>query len=192
MKISSIAHTLVAACGLVSAYGYANQTVTTLTPSSGAVITETTEYTSKGSDYTSTVTLMTTITMSGDSSASVTSAPASQAATSTENGSNENNKGVGALSAGSESTTSEVWSTITSTLYTTQSVTLSNSQVSTSVSAYEKQIVIGTSMPSCTPQTVTVTQDKTQYVTVTAGAVSSSGAVWSPSSATYANTTLIQ
>ncbi|SCU82594.1 LADA_0C06590g1_1 [Lachancea dasiensis] len=189
MRFSCIAQTLGAACGLASAYQYSNETVTTLAPSTEtAALTETIEYTSDGSDITSTVTLLTTITLSGNSAISSGAAP-SAAVVTVDAG---NNKGAGAVSASSELTsTSEVWSTITSTLYTTEYFTLSNSQVSQTVSAYEKQIIVGTSVPSCTPQTVTVTQQETQtqYVTVTAGP---SSAYWSPSSAAFYNSTSIQ
>ncbi|CEP60146.1 Srl1p LALA0_S01e04060g [Lachancea lanzarotensis] len=197
MKFSTLIPAVLAASGLTSAIGYSNLTTTTLAPSSKAVLTtETTEFTSNGNDYTSTVTLLTTITLSNSAASASASTPALASASASGAAGvsvsvNGNAKDANALLTTSSET--EIWSTITSTLYTTQSVTMSNSQVSLSTSAYEKQIVVGTSNPACVPQTVTVTQDQThtQYVTVTASgpAASSSAYTWAPASASIYNGT---
>lgn len=199
MKFSSIIGSLAAVAGLTSAFEYRN-TTTTLVPTSGVSLE--TELTTQTFDHTSTITLLTTITwLNGEKSTATGSGTTVTATASSEPvdasltlGAHQ--KAASVASAGTSevtsTVTSEEWSTITSTMYTTHVVTLSNSIVSSSVSAYEKQIVIGTSVPTCSPETVTVTAEKTQYVTVTAtaGPTSSSVPTYTISAAPYSNSTM--
>ncbi|SCU95848.1 LAMI_0F04060g1_1 [Lachancea mirantina] len=192
MKFSSFITGALTACVLTTtasaASGYTNGT-TTLAPVSKSASTIT-ELTTDG-DLTSTVTLLTTITYAPTTTASAASSSDGSAAS---DGTLDLNRKDGQL--GSTSST-DMWSTLTSTLYVTQEVTMSGASgsnsnaVSTSTSAYEKIIVIGTSTPACVPQTVTVTQyQATQYVTVTAGqSTSSAGPIISSNSAIFSNQT---